>query len=216
MVLARGVILSVRRRIKKRDRLQEFGPRSESRMKIRAILILLFIATPCFAQSTHPLLEVYSGFSYARIDGDERDNRNLYGWNGAVSINANKTFGFTVDASGHYQDNIRARSRFFTLLAGPRFTARNESFTTFGHILFGGIHQHERVDTLTEHFTARGNAFTVAVGGGVDVNVTPHFGVRLIQAEYDISKFNRAFSGKAIQHNVRVGIGVVFRFVNKD
>jgi opacity protein-like surface antigen len=186
-------------------------------MKIRAALLVLLISSPCLGQSgTHPLVEVYSGFSYARIDGDERDNRNLYGWNGALSVNATKRFGFTVDASGHYQDNVFSRSRFFSLVAGPRFTARNDDITTFAHILFGGTHQHERVDTLTQHFTARDNAFTVLVGGGFDVNVTPHFGVRVIQAEYDLAKFNRAVSGKAIQHNARVGIGVVFRFANKD
>ena len=184
-------------------------------MKIRATLLVLLIAAPCFGQSSHPLFEVYSGFSYARVDGDERDNRNLYGWNGALSVNATKTFGFTVDASGHYQDNVVARSRFFKLVGGPRFTARNDSFTTFAHILLGGTHQHERVETLTRHFTTHGFAFTALMGGGVDVNVTPHFGVRVIQAEYDITKFNRAVSGKAIQHNARVGIGVVFRFANK-
>ena len=178
-------------------------------------LLLLLLSVPCLAQSTHPLVEVYSGFSYVRIDGDERDNRNLYGWNGSLSLNANNTFGFTVDASGHYQDNIIARSRFFSLAAGPRFTARNEHATTFAHILFGGSHLHERVNTLDAHFTNHGNTFAVVMGGGVDVNVTPHFGVRVIQAEYVLSKFNRALSGKAIQHNARVGIGIVFRFAEK-
>jgi hypothetical protein len=181
-------------------------------MKTRAALLILLISVPCLGQNSHPLAEVYAGFSYARIDGDETDNRNLYGWNGAVSVNATRRFGFTVDASGHYQDNVLARSRFFKLVAGPRFTARGDSSTTFAHILFGGTHQHERVDTLTQQFTATDNAFSVVVGGGFDVNVTPHFGVRVIQAEYDLSKFNRAVSGKAIQHNARVGIGVVFRF----
>lgn len=178
--------------------------------------LLLLISAPCFAQSSHPLLEVYSGFSYERIDGDESDNRNFYGWNGAVSVNATKRFGFTVDSSGHYQDNIVERSRFFSVLAGPRFTARNEDLTTFAHILFGGTHQHERVSTLTQQFTTHANAFTVAVGGGFDANVTPHFAVRVIQAEYVLAKFNRALSGKSIQHNARVGIGVVFRFGYKD
>ena len=183
-------------------------------MKIRVtpLLLLLLLSSPCLAQNSHPRVEVFSGFSYARIDGDESDNRNFYGWNGSLSVSADKTFGFTVDASGHYQDNIIERSRFFSLLAGPRFTARNEHATTFAHVLLGGIHQHERVETLTEHFTTHGNAFAVAIGGGVDVNVTPHFAVRAIQAEYVLSKFNRAASGKAIQHNARVGIGVVFRF----
>jgi hypothetical protein len=181
-------------------------------MKIKAALLMMLVSVPCFGQSSYPRVEVYSGFSYARIDGDEADNRNLYGWNGALSVNATHRFGFTVDASGHYQDNVSARSRFFKLVAGPRFTARGESSTTFAHILFGGTHQHERVDTLTQHFTTADNAFSVVVGGGFDVNVTPHFGVRVIQAEYDLSKFNRAVSGKAIQHNARVGIGLVFRF----
>ena len=48
-------------------------------MKMRALLLLLFIAIPCFAQNYHPLVEVYSGFSYMRIDGDELHNRNFYG-----------------------------------------------------------------------------------------------------------------------------------------
>src|SRR5262252_555064 len=104
-------------------------PPGVERMKIRALLLLLFIATPCFAQNYHPLVEVSPGFSYMRIDGDERDNHNFYGWNGALSLNATKIFGFTVDASGHYQDNVIERSRFFSVLAGPRFTSRNDNFT---------------------------------------------------------------------------------------
>lgn len=182
---------------------------------VKVFLWLLLFCAPGLAQTSHPLLEVYSGFSYVRIDGDERDNRNLYGWNGALSVNANRTFGFTVDASGHYQDNVIARSRFFSIAAGPRFTARNEHATTFAHILFGGSHLHERVNTLTDHFTTHGNTFSVAMGGGVDVNVTPHFGVRVIQAEYVLSKFNRAPSGKSIQNNARVGIGIVFRLADR-
>lgn len=181
-------------------------------MKIRALLLLLFIATPCFAQNYHPLVEVSPGFSYMRIDGDERDNRNFYGWFGALSLNATKIFGFTVDASGHYQDNVIERSRFFSLLAGPRFTSRNDHFTTFGHVLLGGMHQHERVTTLDQQFDTHDTAFAAAFGGGVDVNVTHHFGVRVIQAEYVLSKFNRAVSGKEAQHHARVGFGVVFRF----
>ena len=185
-------------------------------MKPASLLLLLAsLSAPCFAQNSHPLAEVFGGFSYVRVDADELHNRNLYGWNGSLSLNADRTFGFTIDTSGHYQDNIVARSRFFTALAGPRFTARNENATTFAHILFGGTHQHERVNTLTQSFTTNANGFVVAFGGGVDVNVSPHFGVRVIQAEYALTKFNHAPSGKGIQHNARVGIGVVFRFHNK-
>ncbi|MFY9611619.1 MAG: outer membrane beta-barrel protein [Blastocatellia bacterium] len=187
-------------------------------MKPAALLLLcLLLANPCLAQSGHPLVETFAGFSYARADADDRDfNRNLYGWNGSLSVNANRKFGFTVDASGHYQDNIVARSRFFTLLAGPRFTARNENATTFAHILLGGTHQHESVNTLTDQFTFSANAFVIAIGGGVDLNVTPRFGVRVVQAEYLLTKFNNAASGNSIQHNARVGIGIVFKFAERN
>jgi len=183
-------------------------------MKIIATLILLMLSVPCLAQSRPPRVEVFGGFSYVRIDADEAENRNLFGWNGAVSVNVDKTYGFTIDASGHYQDNVFQKSRVYSLLAGPRFTARGEHSTTFAHILFGGTHHYNRFETLTSRFTTEGNAFVVAVGGGFDVNVTPHFGVRVIQAEYALTKFNDAPSGKAIQHNARVGIGVVFRIGN--
>jgi hypothetical protein len=180
------------------------------------LLLLLLFSAPCLAQSSHPLAEVFGGFSYVRIDADESDaNRNLYGWNGSISLSADKTFGFTIDTSGHYQDNVLRRSSFYTAAAGPRFTARNDNATTFAHILFGGTHQHERVNTITERFSTNANGFVVAFGGGVDVNVSPHFGVRVIQAEYVLTKFNHAPSGKAVQHNARVGIGVVFRFGNR-
>ena len=178
------------------------------------LLLFLFLSAPCLAQTSHPLAELFGGFSYVRVDADERDNRNLYGWNGSLSLNADKHFGFTIDTSGHYQDNTIERSRFFTAMAGPRFTARNENATTFAHILFGGTHQHERINTLTENFTSTANGFVAAFGGGVDVNVSPHFGVRVIQAEYVLTKFNHA--AKGIQHNARVGFGVVFRFHNRN
>jgi opacity protein-like surface antigen len=183
-------------------------------MKAIAVLTLLMLPVHGLAQSGTPKAELFGGFSYVRVDADEGDNRNLYGWNGAVSFSLDKTFGFTIDASGHYQDNAFQKSRSYTILAGPRFTSRNEHSTAFAHILFGGTHDHERFDLLTTRFTTNDNAFAMALGGGVDVNVTPHFGVRVIQADYVLTKFTDARSGKSIQHNARVGIGVVFRFGN--
>ena len=183
-------------------------------MKSLATLILLMLAVPCLAQNNHPKAELFGGFSYVRIDADEGENRNLYGWNGAASFSVDRTYGFTIDASGHYQDNVFQDSRVYSILAGPRFTSRNDDVTTFAHILFGGTHHYHRFKSLTSRFTTEGNAFVVAVGGGFDVNVTPHFGVRVIQAEYALTKFGDAPSGKALQHNARVGIGVVFRLGN--
>ena len=47
----------------------------------------------------------------------------------------------------------------------------------------------------------------MTAGGGVDWNATTHIGIRLIQAEYLMTRF---FS--ETQNNVRVSTGVVFRW----
>ena len=54
------------------------------------------------------------------------------------------------------------------------------------------------------------NAFAMTVGGGVDWNATPHLGIRLVQAEYLLTKFNDGINNR--QNDARISTGVVFRF----
>ncbi|MGA8767592.1 MAG: hypothetical protein WB559_11270, partial [Candidatus Acidiferrales bacterium] len=51
------------------------------------------------------------------------------------------------------------------------------------------------------------NAFAMTAGGGVDWNATTHIGIRLIQAEYLMTRF-----ASETQNNARISAGVVFRF----
>jgi hypothetical protein len=44
----------------------------------------------------------------------------------------------------------------------------------------------------------------------LDWNATPHIGVRLIQAEYLMTKFTDGLNDR--QNNARISAGVVFRF----
>ena len=47
----------------------------------------------------------------------------------------------------------------------------------------------------------------MTAGGGVDWNATTHIGIRLIQAEYLMTRF-----ASETQNNARISAGVVFRF----
>ena len=54
------------------------------------------------------------------------------------------------------------------------------------------------------------NAFAMAAGGGVDVELAHHWSVRLVQVDYYLTRFDNA--GNDHQNNVPVGIGTAFRF----
>jgi hypothetical protein len=72
-----------------------------------------------------------------------------------------------------------------TFLFGPHVEFRSEHFTPFVEGLFG-LH---RVAPQDVNFGAN-NAFGLATGGGLDVHVSRHLDLRLVQADYVYSKHN--------------------------
>ncbi len=58
--------------------------------------------------------------------------------------------------------------------------------------------------------SAQQNSVAMALGGGVDVKISKHFGWRLIEADYLMTKFNDGKNN--LQNNFRAATGVIFRF----
>jgi outer membrane protein OmpA-like peptidoglycan-associated protein len=57
--------------------------------------------------------------------------------------------------------------------------------------------------------------FAMALGGGLDVKVRDHLALRLVQAEYLMTRFRdpSTIAGeRAARHNIRLSTGIVFRF----
>jgi opacity protein-like surface antigen len=57
------------------------------------------------------------------------------------------------------------------------------------------------------------NAFALAIGGGIDIAVSEHFAIRLVDADYELTRFGNNFTGgNNSQSNFRFQTGVQFRF----
>jgi hypothetical protein len=57
------------------------------------------------------------------------------------------------------------------------------------------------------------NAFALTAGGGLDIKLSHHFAIRVVQAEYLMTRFDNVATGKsAEQNNIRLSGGLVFRW----
>ena len=152
-------------------------------------------------------VELFGGYSYARVETASFSRSNVNGWNLALQANANDYLGFVGDFSGLYGTRtvvpgIERNVNTHMALFGPRVMLPG-TVRPFAHALFG---------------VARGNAgffggatsettFGMVAGGGIDVVAGPLVSVRLIQADY---LMNRFFSRTS--NNFRISAGVVLRF----
>jgi hypothetical protein len=153
--------------------------------------LVIFVTLPMLALAAvaqdHPKAEIFGGYQYLRLDPISTN-----GWNAAVTGNVTRWFGVTADFSGVYKSGASLHTYMF----GPQFSVRTERVTPFAHALFGGA-------------TVEGSsAFSMALGGGLDVNAGKHLAIRLVQADWLYFRSGGEAAGK----NGRVSAGLVLRF----
>jgi hypothetical protein len=56
------------------------------------------------------------------------------------------------------------------------------------------------------------NGFAMALGGGVDLRFRSRFAIRMVEAEYLITRFPSVNGASATQNNLRLSAGFVFHF----
>jgi hypothetical protein len=139
-----------------------------------------------------PKAEVFGGFSLLSFGGGG-SRTTASGWQGAISGNVNEKFSIVGDFGGHYKDGGSA----LEYLGGPRYTHRLDKAAVFAHALYGGTHFSD----------GGGNHFTMAYGGGVDVNAGMNVAIRIVQVDWALIKE----AGTWEKNNVRFGFGVVFK-----
>lgn len=182
-----------------------------------------------------PKFEWFLGYSFWRAMPTSQSNRMGYLHGGATSIAYNFTsyFGLVADFGGYDNSKVTlfspSASRTFdsdgtayTYLFGPRFSYRHyERFTPFVQALIGGA---TATSVTIAGCTgdpsctplASENSVAAAVGAGLDIKLTHHIALRLIDADFLLTNFRNPFavnqSDQSWQKNVRLSSGLVFRF----
>jgi len=184
--------------------------------------VMLLFAGLASAQDEAPKLEAFAGYSYLRVNpGFGIPGENYNGGSGSLDFNFTSHLGVVADFGGYHwsQDDVDATA--VSYLFGPKYSVRMGPITPFVQGLFGGAHlsgtANECSDARIRKAAFEGcgsgsdNAFAMALGGGLDWNATSHIGIRLIQAEYVLTRFGVEDSSDT-QNNARISTGVVFRW----
>ncbi len=153
------------------------------------------------------------------------------GFDASFTVNMNEYFGIEanflynkdtlIEGSGNAEGEYHSKLDIsdFAFMAGPHFAYRkSERVTPFAHALFGvsrinadpSLTVDGESEDFLDDFGGSDTGFGMAFGGGLDVNVNDAFAIRLIQADYFLSKHE---DFKA--HNFNLAFGVVLRLGGK-
>jgi len=131
-----------------------------------ALAFIACMPLPCAAQE-FARVEAFGGYAFARDD-----DRNMHGWNGAVTLNLRKWLGVSADVSGEYVALGATDRARFAVLAGPRVSPWRGRFTPFAYALAGAFHTRSRLEFLSVSVSEGETDPGAALGGGVDVRVS--------------------------------------------
>ncbi|HEY6292940.1 MAG TPA: hypothetical protein VI455_15425 [Terriglobia bacterium] len=166
-------------------------------------------------QDAAPAAEIFIGGSklWQHVEASPMAGGGLYHNSGvevAATGNVNRFLGLEMDLS-KFQDI--APTDYFRLLFGPHVAYNaNSRVSPFAHALLGLTR--DRICTSSCEVTSEEvgrDAFTIAIGGGVDVKVSRIFWLRPIQADYVHAFFPNAFPNAA-ENNLQLSFGITFRF----
>src|ERR1041385_6561674 len=169
------------------------------------VLLALVCALPIAAQDNQPSkIDVFGGYAYADpgskgfATGMKAMNK---GVTGAATYWNNRYMGFTVDAGATWGDNF---NRLWTVQAGPALRFPTEHATVFGHALAG------LYDLRVPILGSNGN-LGISAGGGLDLNVSKHFDIRVAQGDFQWGRFS-TLRAKSEFAGGRFASGLVFKF----
>ncbi len=180
-----------------------------------------------------PKAELFVGYSYLRaLPAPAAGNRLMWmnGGSASIAYNLNRYLGIVGDVGAYTNSEMRFQGGYagtvdvdnpnvgaFSYLFGPRISFRNHGrVTPFVQALFGEMHANEVTlshCTFSCTLLPSEDTFAWTGGGGLDVRVHRHFAIRIIQAEYLMTRFQDYSTGTtASQNDMRLSAGLVFRF----
>ena len=163
------------------------------KLVLMLVVLLVFTSVSAWAQENFPKVEAFGGFSVLSLDAGY-DRIQPLGFQASVAGNFHKNIGVVGDFGGQYKNG----GRVYEYLFGPQFSMRQSKTTVFAHALFGGINAGGNVSD---------SRFAMGFGGGLDVNINDHFGVRAVQFDWIPIHGEGAWDNNTI----RLGFGIVIK-----
>jgi opacity protein-like surface antigen len=206
-----------------------------------AACLMASVGISAFAQSsTYKKSEFYVGYSNGQIDNGVDtgnsfrdfldDHTTFHGWEASGVYNIHRYFGLKGDVSGTYNKKTFAfaspngnvsfdtNNSLYNFLGGVQIkdNSSDARFKPWAHALIGAGHGRTKIKNATCTFAADCNGlvgtesetgFAGAFGGGLDIKLNDKIDLRAIQVDYNPIHF----SDTGTDHNVRLGIGIVFK-----
>jgi opacity protein-like surface antigen len=191
------------------------------------LLMVVFAVSITANAQDFPKVEVHGTYSLLVADIDVLDDETLHGYGFGIAFNPHKNFGLVAEFTSNHgasgpvtipEGTIpELDTRVYSVLFGPRLSARYSAVTVFGHGLLGwGNMKLENEKTADPDVSESNTEFTMAIGGGLDINVAKHVAIRAAQLDYMPihTDINTRLTGGTSSwlHNLRYQAGIVFKF----
>jgi hypothetical protein len=140
-------------------------------MRKAVVLLGLLLLAPLTARAQN--FDVFAGYSYDQLDQPGTDAKTS-GWEGALTFKWNSYLGVTGAFTGNYGTLGSESMNLHTFYAGPELSLPMR-YSPFVHVLFGEMRL--SLPSVQEV------AFSMEVGGGLDIRVNRLLSVRVIEAD---------------------------------
>jgi len=125
--------------------------------------------------------------------------------------------GLALDASMESSSSISPGIGLtqFSLVAGPRYTMpqlklHGHKVTVYGETLVGFVHAYNSLFPTGTSISSSASSFAIQAGSGVNLPINKMFGVRILEADYILTKFSN--SSANYQGDVRLSTGITFHY----
>jgi hypothetical protein len=165
--------------------------------------------------------EVDLAITYAEQHSNLVSTPTFWHSGGSIELSAQLPHGFGLagNVAGTQTDNAagsRVGLSLVTATFGPRYTyykplgsERIRSLAIFGQGLLGQAWGFNSYFPTAHGGIRSDNSLALQVGGGVDLGLTRHFGVRVLQADWVRTQLPNGTTD--VQNTLRLGAGIVFR-----
>jgi len=156
-----------------------------------------------------PLIELYGGYAFARMDNGGGSTSNLNGALGSIGWNAKPWLQLVADSSYNLVTVGGVKNVLYGNHWGARIFGRTRNrwgLTPFVEGLAGGSRADSKVSGAGGYSTSA-NCFSFKAGGGLDLRPSKHWELRLLNVDY----YRTAFGTGLHQNNYTASVGIVLR-----